>query len=904
MTSSVADGPPPGLPGLEPRWSRQVRVTDATGVERRWHLLDNRADLTAPPAGTIVAVHGNPTWSYLWRHLVAAAAPAGWRVVAVDQLEMGWSERTGRFRRLGERIDDLCRLTDSLDLDGPLVSIGHDWGGAISLGWAARQRDRLAGVVVTNTAVHQPEGSPIPGLIALAGASGIRWPATTGTSTFLQCTMATAHPWLPKPVRDAYLAPYRSARRRKAIGEFVADIPLDPTHPSWPARLGLIDAVASLHDVPALLLWGPRDPVFNELYLRDLRDRLPHAQVHRFEQAGHLLHEDADIPGAVFGWLADRGLGGAAPVPVTEPVTGQQAEPVAGQPTEPAVGTAHRPLWHGLEARAGDTGPAIVELGPAGPRPVSWADLAERVREVAAGLAAAGVRRGERVALLVPPGRDLTVAIYACLRMGAVIVVADAGLGVRGMHRALRASAARHLVGIDRALLAGRVLGWAPHRIAATRAGGSRGRVLGRVLAAEHSLAELAALGRAQLDRGAPPPDEPGPDDEAAVVFTSGSTGPAKGVVYRHRQLAAAREALLAAFPVQEGDHLVAAFAPFALFGPALGVTSAVPDMDVTAPRTLTAAALADAAAAVRATAVFASPAALANVIRTGDGVSPAGREALGRVRLLISAGAPVPPGTLTEVLRLMPAAVAHTPYGMTEVLPVTDVTLEQVLAAGPGNGVLVGRPVPGTEVLVAPLDEQGQATGEPTAKPDQTGEILVRAGHVKDRYDQLWWTERSSRLGADTAGAGAGAGGGTAGWHRTGDVGHLDADGLLWVEGRLAHVLTTADGLVTPVGVEQRVETIPAVRRAAVVGVGPAGRQQVVVVAETEPAAGRGGLADPELTGQVRACAGVPVAAVLVVPGLPTDIRHNAKIDRVAVGRWAGRVLAGGRPRTGRGSW
>lgn len=883
-------GPPSGLPGLDPRWSRHVRVPDADGVPRRWHLLDNGPVLAGPPVGTIVAVHGNPTWSYLWRHLLAAATTAGWRVVAVDQLEMGWSERTGRFRRLGERVDDLCRLTDTLDLDGPLVSIGHDWGGAISLGWAARQRDRLAGVLVTNTAVHQPEGSPIPGLIALAGASGVRWPATTGSTTFLQCTMATAHPWLPKPVRDAYLSPYRSVARRKAIGQFVADIPLDPGHPSWPARLALLEAVDSLRDVPALLLWGPRDPVFNELYLRDLRARLPHAQVHRFEQAGHLLHEDADVAGAALGWLADQGLGRPA---------GQEATVTVVDVPQPAAAAAdddpHRPLWHGLDARAGDPGPAIVEVTGGAARSVSWADLAERVREVAAGLAGAGVRPGDRVALLVPPGRDLTVAIYACLRIGAVIVVADAGLGLRGMHRALKAAAAQHLIGIDRALLAGRALRWAPHRIATGRAGGVRGRAQDRLLTAGHTLAGLAAAGRSSLRRGVPLPAEPGPDDEAAVVFTSGSTGPAKGVVYRHRQLAAAREALLATFPVREGDHLVAAFAPFALFGPALGVTSAVPDMDVTAPRTLTATALADAAAAVGATAVFASPAALANVIRTGAELPAAGRRALAGIRLLISAGAPVPPATLTDVLRLMPAATAHTPYGMTEVLPVTDVTLEQVLAAGPGDGVLVGHPVPGVELAIAPLGPDGRATGEPTAKPEQTGEILVRAAHVKDRYDQLWWTERNARLAPGRE---------LPGWHRTGDVGHLDAEGRLWVEGRLAHVLTTPDGVLTPVGVEQRAETVPTVRRAAVVGVGPAGRQQVVVVAETEPAAPRAGLAPAVLAEEVRARAGVPVAAVLVVPALPTDIRHNAKIDRVAVGRWADPVLAGRRSRLGRGRW
>jgi acyl-coenzyme A synthetase/AMP-(fatty) acid ligase len=164
------------------------------------------------------------------------------------------------------------------------------------------------------------------------------------------------------------------------------------------------------------------------------------------------------------------------------------------------------------------------------------------------------------------------------------------------------------------------------------------------------------------------------------------------------------------------------------------------------------------------------------------------------------------------------------------------------------------------------------------------TGEILVSAPHVMARYDRLWLTHAAARR--------------DAGWHRTGDVGHLDADGRLWVEGRLAHVLTTPRGVLTPVGLERRAEAVDGVARAAAVGVGPAGVQQVVLVVETRPAARRPGLADLDLTRRLRAALDVldvPVAAVLVVPDLPTDVRHNSKIERTRLARWAGGVLAGG---------
>jgi acyl-CoA synthetase (AMP-forming)/AMP-acid ligase II len=161
-----------------------------------------------------------------------------------------------------------------------------------------------------------------------------------------------------------------------------------------------------------------------------------------------------------------------------------------------------------------------------------------------------------------------------------------------------------------------------------------------------------------------------------------------------------------------------------------------------------------------------------------------------------------------------------------------------------------------------------------------------VRAAHVKDRYDALWALERSTSR--------------DPGWHRTGDVGHLDADGRLWIEGRLQHVVTTAAGPVTPVGVEQRVEAVDGVSAAAAVGVGPAGAQVVVVVVvpsgRRTRLGGRPALAGADLADAVRGAAGVDVAAVLVTSRLPVDVRHQSKVDRGEVARRAARVLAGAR--------
>ncbi|HET6560807.1 MAG TPA: alpha/beta fold hydrolase, partial [Marmoricola sp.] len=835
---------------------------DTSGASHRWHVLDNGAE---PTIGTLLCVHGNPTWSYVWRRMLAAA-PTGWRVIAPDHLGMGFSQRPDTPRTLAQRVDDLASLTEELGVTGPVVTLGHDWGGAISLGWALAHREQVRGVVLGNTAVAQPPGDRGPLLIRLAHLPLLRELSCVRTRLFVRATSALSRPALPRDVRRGLAAPYRTASRRRAIGDFVADIPFARDQPSYPTVHAIAEGIRSL-DVPSLLLWGPRDPVFGEKYLADLRGRLRRVQLHRYEGASHLVTEDApQYADAVAQWLDDN-------------VGGDEVRQAAGsRPAAPPLTTspARDMLWSALERRAGDPTPAIVDVGGA---TVSWAELDRRVRDLAAGMAAAGIRPGHRIALLVEPSAELTCAVYAAWRAGAVIVVADKGLGFSGMRRALRSAAVDHVIAAPAGLAAARLMGLPGSRIGA----GAPSRTARRALAVDHTLDELATLGRSAA---VPPP--PSPDQECAVLFTSGSTGPAKGVVYRHAQAAAQLALLRSTYDLAAEDRLVAAFAPFALLGPALGIGSTVPDIDVTAPATLTAVALAEAAAAGDATIVFASPAALRNVDATAAALSPQQRSALEGIRLCMSAGAPVPTALLTSLQAVLPKAAFHTPYGMTEALPVTDVSLDELLLAGPGNGVCVGVPVDTAQVAVCPLTPNGAADGALTTEPFRTGEITVCAPHVKERYDALWATERASSR--------------DPGWHRTGDVGHFDDHGRLWVEGRLAHVITTAHGVVTPVGVEQRVERLEEVRTAAAVGIGPPGTQVLALVVVPAGAPPRRGsfrrrrlrLAPAPLTEAVRAAAATEVAAVLTAGELPVDIRHGSKIDRQAVSARADRFLAG----------
>ncbi len=837
--------------GVDPGWSQLVKVPGADGTTRTWHVLDR----TPPnPIATIVCVHGNPTWSYHWRSFHDRLGDR-YRVIAVDQLGMGYSERTEQ-RRFADRVSDLGDVMQALEVTGPVITAAYDWGGPISLGWAlaatdgttARGADRwLAGLVLCNTGVAVPKGRRAPALIRVAAAGPITDFVGHRTRMFVDGTLMLSGKRIGSNARDAYRAPYRHPEDRHAIAEFVADVPFTPKHPSAAAIDRVAEGIRSL-TVPTLLAWGARDPVFNDDFALDLASRLPHADRHRFAGMGHLVVEETDVAGLVDGWLTER-------------VVPRQRI----LPTPVDAKSSLAPLWAALDARRADTSPAFVD-GVTG-ESTSFVELHNRVMGIAAGLADLGVLPGDRVAVLVPPSVDLLATSYACWRAGAVTVIADRGLGVRGLGAAVRAADVKWVVGIPKALAAARLLRWAP---------GATGIAVGRrtLFGAARTLDQLASC-------GATLPRAPGPDDLAAVLYTSGATGPAKGVRYRHAQMAAQRDVLARTYGITSSDRLVAAFAPFALYGPALGITSTIPNVDVTAPGTLTADALSAAVAAVDATIVFASPAALLNVNHT----AAARHVRLSTLRLVLSAGAPVPIATLRASSAWCPSAELHTPYGMTECLPVADIDLVGIEAAGVGDGVCVGTLVPGVEVIIAPLGLNADRAVE-SLIVGETGEILIRAPWLSDGYDQLWRTEHEAR--PSTAEGLV--------WHRSGDVGHIDGGGRLWVEGRSVHVIHAAAAPITPVPVEVAVERLDGVAKAAAVGVGPVGCQQLVVVIEDEHASV--GIADDVLVERVRDVVAHPVAAVITVHHLPVDIRHNTKIDRTAVAAWASAVLAGDRAR------
>ena len=379
-----------------------------------------------------------------------------------------------------------------------------------------------------------------------------------------------------------------------------------------------------------------------------------------------------------------------------------------------------------------------------------------------------------------------------------------------------------------------------------------------------------------------------GPDDPAAVLFTSGSTGVAKGAVCTHGVFRAQVDSLRGTYGIEPGEVDLPTFPLFGLFGPALGMTAVLPEMDFTRPARVDPVRLFNAVNHYRVTNLFGSPALLRRAAFSPEAASAR----LPSLRRVLSAGAPVPAGVLRQFSRLLPAGVQiHTPYGATEALPVASIGSREVLdetafLSAEGKGVCVGRVVEGMQARIIRITEEPIATWDDALElpRGEVGEIAVRGPVVTRSYCNR---PVSTALHKIHDGDGL--------WHRMGDVGYLDDEGRLWFCGRKSQRVRTPAGTMFTIPCEGIVNAHPAVLRSALVGVpGPGGTQPVMCIEleESSRAIDKRKLAEQVLALMAQHETTRGIERVLVHPGFPVDIRHNAKVFREKLAPWAAAQL------------
>lgn len=504
----------------------------------------------------------------------------------------------------------------------------------------------------------------------------------------------------------------------------------------------------------------------------------------------------------------------------------------------------------------------------------SFVDVLANSNRYANGLCQLKVQRGDRVMLMVRPSMEFICLSFALFQLGAVVILIDPGMGYKNLLKCIGAVRPDVLIGIPQAQLFSRLF-YKPFTTVTKRicVGPSFG-FLG---------VSLQRLVREQSDTFFPAKVQP--DELAAVIFTTGSTGPPKGVQYTHGIFSSQLELIRSFYKIGPGDVDQPGFPLFALFATALGATAVIPDMDPTRPAQVDPERFIRSIIDKKVSYSFGSPA-IWNVVSRycieRDIVLP--------VKKILMAGAPVSGELVRRVAHIMaPDGEIYTPYGATESLPTTSITGHEIIEqtwplTRIGKGACVGRPLPGmTIAVIAPVDgpvDNWQDVRQLDA--GMIGEIVVNGPVVTPAYDHNETETAAAKImDGDTL------------WHRMGDMGYLDEDGRLWFCGRKAHRVLAADGPMYTICCEAICNEHPAVLRSALVGIGPAGNQQPVMIVELKDKGRHQESLYSELLALTqRNSQTVQIKQFMVHTGFPVDIRHNAKIFREKLSEWAANRL------------
>jgi acyl-CoA synthetase (AMP-forming)/AMP-acid ligase II len=506
---------------------------------------------------------------------------------------------------------------------------------------------------------------------------------------------------------------------------------------------------------------------------------------------------------------------------------------------------------------------------------------------IAAGLVEQGIAAGMRAAVMVRPGLDFFALVFALFKAAVVPVLIDPGIGLRSLGRCLDEAAPEVFIGIPRAVWARRILGWGRASVRQTIA-----------VAPRHwwskltTLDDLRGSGKQAIDEGRIEPvfRPAGAEGMAAILFTSGSTGPPKGAIYTHEIFQAQVDHFRSLYEIEPGEIDLCTFPLFALFAPALGMTAIVPEMDPTRPARVDPEKLFQAIDDFGPTNLFGSPALLRRVAPAGV----ARGLTIPTLKRVVTAGAPAPARVLAQFSRLLePPAEIFTPYGATEALPVASIGSREILAetaqqTEQGAGVCVGRPVDGVDLRIIRISDDPIArwSDELELADGAIGEIVVSGTVVTREYFLRPEATALAKI-LDPPRATF--------FHRMGDLGYRDPQGRIWFCGRKSHRLVLADATLYTICCEGVFNAHPEVARTALVGVpGDKGTTPVLCVEPIQRLEQRGQeRVRRELIGMgTRFSHTARIGTILFHRSFPVDIRHNSKVFREKLAVWAARKL------------
>lgn len=535
---------------------------------------------------------------------------------------------------------------------------------------------------------------------------------------------------------------------------------------------------------------------------------------------------------------------------------------------------------------------------------ISFSALDKQSDLIAYALNDYGIKSGMKAVLMVTPSIDFFALTFALFKAGIIPILVDPGMGVKNLKQCFSESAPDAFIGIPKAHIARALFSWGKASVKSLITVG-KGSFLGGM-----NLNTLTSASGV-IEQGRLPYPMIGLDDDeiSAILFTSGSTGVPKGVVYSHKMFEAQIRALKNDYNIVPGERDLATFPLFSLFGPALGMASIVPDMDASKPITANPDNIFAAIEKYQCSNLFANPALIEVLGQAGE--KKQAPFTLSSIKRVISAGAPATISSIACFSKMLkPGAEVLNSYGATESLPLTKLGSEALLTTTTitdnGGGICVGMPIEGVEIAIIAIDEGNieQWNDELILPINTIGEIVVKGDMVSQAYYQRPEATLIAKISESkitetrtTEVSALVQSSATVYRHRMGDLGYFDSEGKLWMCGRKAHRVETPVQSYYSIPCERIYNTHEAVKRSALVAVTINSKVIPLICIELNKDLAKQDVNEARLFKELQVigdshqqCQGIQ--HFLIHPNFPVDIRHNAKIFREKLAVWAQQQL------------
>ncbi len=812
----------------------------------------------------VILLHGNPTWGFYYRELVKTLQE-NYRVIVPDFLGMGLSDHPidASFRS-SDRIQHMQEFIDSLEIK-KFSLVTHDWGGSIGSGLAIRNLEKLERLVYLNTTLTVTESLPL--IIKRATKPLIGNFLTQRTKHFLKLTTEVGvAKKLPKEIKKCYLLPYKTRARRKAIWDFVADIPFDSNHPSYPAMLDLAENIGTLSKIPVQIIWGLKDPCFHREMLNNVAGLFPQSRVLEIPDASHLVLEDAEE-------LTCKTIKNFLAMPYEEAI-----QPIYSDDASTETPEDINAFFRAFTANVKKQPYTYAAIEPSfliddlKYRQINFKDLAKTINKYQRGLSELGLKAGDKVLMLVPPGINFLTLSYAVMGRGAVPVFLDPGMGKEKLINCIEELKPDVLI----ASLKAELFRFLKPKIFSS--------VRFRIVASEWFLGRAYSLSYLKKFAEQSIPAIANPDQNVLVAYTSGATGRPKGVVYDNQMINAQLKIFKEQFGLEAGKKDLPLLPIFSLFNLALGITSVIAPLNPSKPLELDPRKVTQIINDLGINYSFGSP----TLWRKIAEYCFRSRQSLLSLEKIFMAGAPVPESTVGLLKDVVPNGESFTPYGATEALPVTLISGQEILdlkrqpAKSGEQGTLVGKEVKGVEIKI--IARRSDQTTDFSAIQElehlAIGEIIVAGDNISKKYFELPEANKKSKILE-----------GSKLWHVIGDLGYLDLSGNLYFCGRTTHLVEYQGAIYYSEPCEIPFNLHPKVSRTALVKL-DSGEPAIVI----EPL--------PQYYPDTSEKKAIFVKELKLIAGqqsftkhinrfffhqsFPVDPRHNAKIYRDILGVWA----------------